>query len=209
MAAPLSQHRYTPEEYLAYERGVEERNEYIAGQIVAMSGAGHAHSLIKGNLLALLHYQLRDSPCEIYASMMRVKIPACAVYTYPDLTAVCDEPQLEDSYEDSLLNPTLIIEVLSPATELYDRKAKFGYYRQLPSLQEYLLVAQDQRRIEHFVRAEGGWLLTEPEDPAVLHLPSIGCTVPVAEVYRKVRLPLNPTPAEPPPDALGGPIPSG
>lgn len=189
MAAPLAQPRYTQEEYLAYERGVETRNEYIAGQIVAMSRSNHDHSLINGNLLALLHYQLRDRPCEVLGSRMRVKIPACDVYTYPDLLVVCAKPQLEDAYRDTLLNPTVLVEVLSPATEVYDRGVKFGYYRQLPSLQEYLLVAQDQILIEHFVRAEGGWLLTEPADPAVLHLPSIGCSVPLGEIYRKVAIP--------------------
>jgi len=203
------QHRYTPEEYLAYEQQAEYKSEYIAGQIIAMAGAGHKHNLITTNLLRVISNQLLDRPCEVYTSDMRVKVSAQGMYTYPDLTAICGDGQFEGAHEDTLLNPTLIIEVLSPSTELYDRKAKFGYYRQLPSLQEYLLVAQDQRLIEHFVRADGGWLLTEPADPAVLHLPSIACTVPVAEVYRKVRLPLNPTPAEPPPDALGGPIPSG
>ena len=208
MAAPLSQHRCTPEEYLAYERQAEYKSEYIAGQIIAMAGAGRKHNLITGNLFRMIGNQLLGRPCEVYMSEMRVKVSAQGMYTYPDLVAICGDGQFEGAQQDTLLNPTLIIEVLSPSTALYDRKAKFGYYRQLPSLQEYVLVAQDQQLVEHFVRAEGGWLLTEPAEPAVLHLPSIGCTVPMDEVYRKVSLPLNPTPAAPPPDALGDPAPS-
>ncbi len=191
MAAPLMQHRYTPEEYLAYEQQAEYKSEYIDGQIIAMAGAGRKHNLITGNLFRVMGNQLLGRPCEVYMSEMRVKVSAQGLYTYPDLVAVCGDGQFEGAHEDTLLNPTLIIEVLSPSTELYDRKAKFGYYRQLPSLQEYLLVAQDQQLVEHFVRADGGWLLIEPADPAVLHLPSIGCTIALSDVYPKVSLPSN------------------
>ncbi len=208
MAAPLMQHRYTPEEYLAYEQQAEYKSEYIDGQIIAMAGAGDEHNLIAGNLFASLHSQLRDRPCVVYMNEMRVKVTAQGLYTYPDLAVICGPRQFEGARRDTLLNPTLIIEVLSPSTALYDRTAKFGYYRQLPSLQEYLLVAQDQQLIEHFVRADGGWLLIEPADPAVLHLPSIGCTVPVTEVYRKVNLSPDSAAADPSPDERDGPAPS-
>jgi Uma2 family endonuclease len=193
MAAPLFQRHYTAAEYLAAERTAPYKSEYIAGQIVAMSGVSREHSLITGNLFRVLSTQLLDGPCEIHASDLRVKVSARGMYTYPDLVVVCGEAQFEDAQVDTLLNPTLIVEVLSPSTEAYNRGAKFGYYRQLPSLREYLLVAQDQVLLEHFVREEGGWLLTAATDPtSTLRLPAIGCEVPVAEVYRRVDLPPDP-----------------
>ncbi len=199
MAAPLFQRHDTPAEYLAAERQASVKSEYIAGQIVAMSGVSREHSLITGNLFWVLRTQLHDGPCEIHASNLRVKVSARGVYTYPDLV-VCGDAQFEDDQVDTLLNPTLIVEVLSPSTEAYDRGAKFGTYRQLPSLREYLLVAQDQVLLEHFVREAGGWLLTAATDPALtVLLPAIGCTVPVAEVYRRVVLPPAPPSITAPP----------
>jgi Uma2 family endonuclease len=195
--------RYTPEEYLAYERQAPNKHEYIAGKIIPMAdaddepnlarqivitrGAGRRHNLITGNLLWVLMSQLREQVGEVYTSLMMVKAGAGTVYTYPDIAVVCEPPQFEDEDMDTLLNPTLIIEVLSPSTEAYDRGAKFGYYRTLPSLQEYVLVAQDQPLVEQFVREGERWVLIATTDPAaVLQLSSIGCELPVAEVYRKV-----------------------
>ena len=188
MAAPLAQPRYSQEEYLAYERQAAYKSEYIDGQIIAMTRAGRKHNLITGNLFRVISNQLLDGLCEVYTGEMRVKITAQGLYTYPDIVAVCGDPQFEDKGVDTLLNPTVIIEVLSLSTALYDRAAKFAYYRRLPALQEYLRVAQDQRLIEHFVRTTGGWLLTEPVDPTLVQLPAIGCTVPLDEIYRKVVL---------------------
>ena len=193
MAAPLFQRHYTPAEYLAAERIAAYKSEYIAGQIVAMSSVSREHSLVTGNLFWVLRTQLRDGPCEIHASDLRVKVSARGMYTYPDLVVVYGEAEFEDAQVDTLLNPTLIVEVLSPSTEAYDRGAKFGYYRQLPSLREYLLVAQDQVLLEHFVREDGGWLLTAATDPtATLRVPASGCEVPVAKVYRTVVLTPDP-----------------
>ncbi len=190
MAAPHQQQRYSAAEYLTYERQVAYKNEYIAGQIVAMSGSSLAHNRISMNLAWLLISQLRGGSCETFGSDMRVKVTAQGIYTYPDISVVCGEPQFEDTQVDTLLNPTLIIEVLSPSTERYDRGAKFGYYRALPSLQAYLLVAQDRMLVEQFVRDGDGWRLTVVSDPAaVLPLPAIGCTLPLAEVYRRVSFP--------------------
>src|SRR4051812_42258251 len=184
MAAPKLQRRYTQEEYLAQERQAEYKSEYIDAQIVAMSGASRTHNLINLNIASLLKSQLRGRPCEVYASDMRVMVSAQGMYTYPDTVVVCGGPQVEDAHGDTLLNPTVIVEVLSPTTELYDRAANFGYYRELPSLREYLLVAQDKMLVEHYVRQEAGWLLTPTSDPAAaVVLPSIGCTLPLAEVY--------------------------
>ena len=202
MAAPIRPHPYTPEEYLAHERQAAYKSEYIAGQIVAMSGVSWEHSLINGNLLSLLNVQLRDRLCTAHASDLRVKVSAQGLYTYPDIVVVCGAPQFEDAHVDTLLNPTLVMEVLSPSTEAYDRGAKFGYYRALPSLQEYLLVAQDKLLVEHYVRAEASWVLTATIDAAgEVQLPSIGCTLPLAEVYRKVVFPADP----PDPHAAGAP----
>lgn len=125
MAAPVRQHYYTPEEYLAQERKAEFKSEYIAGQIVAMSGASREHNLMTANLARVLGSQLLDRPCEVYVSDMRVKVTARGMYTYPDTVVVCDDARFEDEQVDTLLNPTLIVEVLSPSTEAYDRGAKF------------------------------------------------------------------------------------
>jgi Uma2 family endonuclease len=203
MDAPRPGRCYTPEEYLAYERQSPYKHEYIAGKIIAMgdagdehnlarqivatAGAGRRHNLITGNLLWVRASQLREQASEVYASLMKVKGGAGTVYIYPDIAVVCEPPQFEDADTDTLLNPTLIIEVLSPSTEAYDRGAKFGYYRQLPSLQEYVLIAQDKMLVEHYVRADESWILTATTDlGAIVRLPAIGCDLPLAEVYRKV-----------------------
>jgi len=189
MAAPMLERHYTPEEYLARERRVASKSEYLDGIIRAMSGVSRAHSLINSNLAWLLGTQLRDRPCKMHVSDMRVKVRTSRMYTYPDMAVVCGEAQYEDAQGDTLLNPAVIIEILSPSTEAYDRGDKFGYYRQLPSLREYLLVAQDKVLVEHFVREDGGWLLTEAREPAAeVVLPAIACTLTLAEIYRKVDL---------------------
>ncbi|HMA33600.1 MAG TPA: Uma2 family endonuclease [Chloroflexia bacterium] len=200
MAAPRHQYFYTPEEYLALERQAAAKSEYLAGQIVAMSGASRVHNRISVNLVRVLSAQTLDGPCETYSSDLRVKVSGQGLYTYPDLTVVCGPQQFEDDQVDTLLNPTLIVEVLSPSTEAYDRGAKFGYYRALPSLQEYLLVAQDQALLEHYLRADDSWVFTATRDPgAVVRLPTIACDLPLAEVYRNVIFPPRPEGAGPAP----------
>jgi len=123
-----------PEEYLRLERQAEYKSEYLNGEIFAMSGASREHNLIAGNIVAELNQQLRAKPCEVYPSDMRLKVTATGLYTYPDVMVVCGEPKFEDKYVDTLLNPTLIVEVLSQSTERYDRIAKTSYYRTLDSL---------------------------------------------------------------------------
>ncbi|HEX8069721.1 MAG TPA: Uma2 family endonuclease [Pyrinomonadaceae bacterium] len=178
----------TPEEYLALERKVVYKSEYIDGVIVAMTGASRKHNLITFNITRELSQQLRGRPCEGYASDMRVRVPSPRVYTYPDVVVVCGEPQFEDEQVDTLLNPTLIVEVLSESTERYDRGKKFGFYRTIGSLAEYLLVAQDECRVEQYVKQpDGRWLLSDyytPED--VIKLNSIQCQLALKEVYDKV-----------------------
>ncbi len=179
--------RATPEEYLAAERAAETKSEYIDGEVYAMSGASRRHNLISFNVGGELRSQLKSKPCEAYSSDMRVRIGRRA-YLYPDVVVTCGEPRFADDQVDTLVNPTLIIEILSPSTEGFDKGAKFDMYRTLDSLQEYLLVAQDQCHVIHYVRqSDNTWLLSETRDlSARLDLPSIGCSLPVAEVYDKV-----------------------
>ncbi|MDQ3928343.1 MAG: Uma2 family endonuclease [Chloroflexota bacterium] len=183
--------RYTPEEYLALERRAEYKSEYINGRIYAMSGASREHNLIAGNIFAEIRTQLKGKPCEVYVSDMRVKVSATGMYTYPDVVAICGEPRFEDRQVDTLTNPTMIVEVLSPSTEGYDRGEKFAHYRRLLSLRDYVLVAQDKMRVEHFVRLDdtsGQWVLTEIGDPAgILHLSSIGCELSLRDIYDRVE----------------------
>jgi Uma2 family endonuclease len=180
----------TPGEYLAIERRAEFRSEYIEGEIVAMTGASRRHNLIVANLTGELRQQLKSRPCELYPSDMRIRIPSGKLYTYPDIVVVCGEPQFEDAYVDTLLNPTLIIEVLSESTESYDRGKKFGYYRTLESLREYGLLAQDEYRLEQYVKqADGRWLLSEFKGlEATVKLASIECNLQLTEVYDRVVL---------------------
>jgi Uma2 family endonuclease len=180
---------WTAERYLAFERASDERHEYLDGQLYAFAGASARHNLIAGNTYASLHAQLRKRPCVVYPSDMRLKVSRTGLYTYPDISVVCGTPQFEDGERDTLLNPTLIVEFLSPSTESYDRGKKFQHCRTVESLQEYVLIAQDSRRIEHYVRqADGQWLFADTDQSdASLDLPSIGCTLLIADVYEKVE----------------------
>jgi Uma2 family endonuclease len=183
-------HPLSAEDYLIMERTADTRHELVDGEIFAMTGASRAHNLINGNVFAALHSQLKDRPCEIYNNDMRVKISPAGDYVYPDIVVVCDPPRFEDEHVDTLLNPTLIIEVLSDSTEAYDRGGKFTAYRTLDSLSEYLLITQHEARIEHYTRqTPAGWLLTEVTGlPNSLELPSINCRLMLNEVYAKVDL---------------------
>ena len=180
----------TPEQYLAMERQAEFKSEYFAGEIYAMAGGSKEHNRISGDVFGLLWTQLRDRPCAVYNSDMKIRV-AGDHYAYPDVVVVCGEEEYEDEETDVLLNPTLIVEVLSPTTEAWDRGGKSEQYRQRESLREYVLVAQDRPHVERFARqVSGQWLLTEGNGlEAVLSLPSIGCGLALAEVYRKVTFP--------------------
>ena len=177
-------------DYLAAERAGKTKHEYYAGQVYAMAGASERHNLVAGNVFASLHSQLRRRSCNVYPSDMRVKVRSMVLYTYPDISAVCGVPQFEDERRDTLLNPTLIVAVLSPSTENYDRGRKFQHYRTLPALEEYLLVAQDALHVEHYARqSDGRWVLTEADGmDGVIHLAAIGCDLLLADVYEKVAI---------------------
>lgn len=186
----LAQPVATPAEYLALERGSPEKSEYVNGRIYAMAGTSRVHSLIVTNLIRVLGTQLLGRPCEVHGSDLRVKVQQTGMYTYPDVVALCGEPRLEDAELDTLLNPSVIVEVLSPSTESYDRGEKFAHYRRLDSLQEYVLVAQVRRRIEHFRREGDHWVLTEiSEADGELILSSLGCTLRLADIYDRVEFP--------------------
>ena len=190
MPPTLAQPLVTPAEYLALERKSREKSEYVNGRVYAMSGASRLHNLIAGNVFGELRAKLRGRPCEAYVNDMRVKVQRTGMYTYPDVVALCEEPRLEDAELDTLLNPSVIVEVLSPSTESYDRGEKFAHYRRLDSLQEYVLVAQVTRRIEHFRREGDHWVLTEISDPGgELTLSSLGCALSLADIYDRVEFP--------------------
>ncbi len=190
MSSAAEKTRYTPEQYLALERKSPIKHEYYDGEMFAMAGASREHNLIAGNLYREISLQLRDRPCEAYISDLRVLVRPTGLYAYPDVVAVCGEPQFQDREVDTLLNPTLIIEVLSPSTEAYDRGSKFAQYRRLESLREYVLVAQDRVCVERYTRQGQEWVLTELnrlEDSLVLA--SIDCQVALSEIYAKVQFP--------------------
>lgn len=182
---------FTPEEYLALERQAEYKNEYFDGEIFAMVGASRKHNLISVNIAAALHSQLKDRPCEVYASDMRIRIPRANIYTYADVTVACGEPKFEDAELDTLLNPDLIVEVLSKSTASYDRRQKFAFYRTIESLTGYILVSQETWHVEQYAKqADGRWLLSDFRAPdEVVSLDSIGCALPLREIYDKVSLP--------------------
>ena len=164
-----------------------------------MSGASRAHNLITGNIFGELRTLLRGSRCETYANEMRVSTPTTTSYFYPDVVVVCEEPRFEDDVFDTLLNPILLVEVLSPSTEVYDRREKFAHYRQLPSLQEYVLVTQNKVLVEHYRRQEKqeaasvtgkDWIFTGFQElEEILPLTSIQCELPLQEIYERVTFP--------------------
>ncbi len=195
----LPKQKWSEAEYLAFERESETRHEFWQGEVYAMAGASPNHVRVTGNTFASLHAQLRQRPCEAFGSDLRIHIPVLGYFTHPDITVVCGIPRFTEHNPPSLLNPTLIVEVLSPSTENDDRGRKFQHYRALESLQEYLLVEQDAPRIERFQRQpDGAWLLTDAVGlDAVLHLASVPCTLGLADVYAKVTF----EPPEPPQDA--------
>ena len=181
---------YTPDEYLALERKAEYKSEYFGGEIFAMTGASRKHNLVAGNIFAALHLQLKKRPCEIYPSDMRVKVSPTGLYTYPDVAVVCGEPMFDDEQRDTLLNPTVLVEVLSKSTASYDRGEKFEHYRKIKSLAEYLVVAQDKYHVEHYTRqSDDQWLLSETDDPQkTIRVSSIECDLALADIYDKVGI---------------------
>jgi Uma2 family endonuclease len=182
--------RFTPEQYLALERKAEFKSEFDNGLIEAMSGASRQHNLIAGNLYRKIGNLLENRPCEVYTADMRVWIGPKRQYTYPDVTAVCGPPEFQDGEFDTLLNPALIVEVLSPSTESKDRSHKFAAYRRLKSLREYVLISQSEVLVEKYARDGENWIYTVLDNlEDTLRLVSIGCDIPLKEIYAKVQFP--------------------
>jgi Uma2 family endonuclease len=179
----------TDEEYLAIERKASFRSEFYRGEMFAMAGASREHNLIAGNVFWRLRGQLDSRPCEVYSSDMKVRIKPTGLFAYPDVVVVCGGPQFADNERDVLVNPGLLVEVLSPSTAVYDRGDKALHYRQLPSLRELLLIEQEHLALEHYIRQDGGdWLIKRVEGmDAALELPSLNCRLTLAEIYARIE----------------------
>jgi Uma2 family endonuclease len=188
MGLPQRARRLTPAEYLDIERAATCRSEYFDGEMFAMAGGSPRHSLIKVNICSEIRARLKRSSCTAYDSDLRILVSATGLYTYPDASVICGPLEFEDQRHDTVLNPTLIVEVLSDSTEAYDRGKKFSHYRQIASLREYLLVSQEEAKIERFLRNDNGtWTLTEAAGlEATLPLPSLGIEICLGEVFDKV-----------------------
>lgn len=188
MATATADSLLSPEEYLVMERKAEYKSEYRNGQIVAMPGASRQHNIITVSISGELYVQLLNRECEAYTNDMRVKVKNTGLYTYPDVVVVCEEPLFEDNYFDTLLNPTVIVEVLSPSTESYDRQEKFLAYKTLESLQEYILVSQNEVHIEQYIRQQEQWTLNKFNSlDDVFVLASIECKLALRAIYAKVK----------------------
>ena len=194
MVAARQTSHLTRQEYLQWERRQENRHEYHNGVIIAMAGATWQHNLISSNVARQLGNQLEEEPCTVVTRDMRALVPDCDKYYYPDVVVVCGEPQFEGENFDTLLNPTLIVEVLSTSTERIDRREKKDCYHTLPSLLAYVLIAQDQPRVEVMMpRENGDWRVEEANTlDATVELPSIGCRLRLADVYARVTFPMLP-----------------
>jgi len=191
MSLPGTSPRLTEAEYLEIERAAEFKNEFFEGEMLAMGGGTPQHSLIATNLAREFGNRLNSGRCVPYNTDLRIKVEATGLCTYPDLSVICGPLQFAAGTNDTVVNPTLLVEVLSDSTEAYDRGKKFEHYRQLPSLRQYLLVSQNEPRIEQFVQQpDRRWMLQEIAGrEASLELPSLRITISLAEVFAKVEFP--------------------
>jgi Uma2 family endonuclease len=183
-----AQPRLTPEQYLEIERAAEFKSDYYDGHMYAMSGGSLRHAIAIAGLARALGNALSKRPCTVTTSDLRLRVGSGKLYTYPDVIVFCGEAKLADQHNDTLLNPTVIAEVLSPSTEAYDRGLKTAHYRTIESLQEYALAWQTEPRIEVYQRQSGGrWLLTEFMGlDAVCKFESLDCNVALADIYHNV-----------------------
>ncbi|MFO7885950.1 MAG: Uma2 family endonuclease [Desulfobacteraceae bacterium] len=191
-AQPQEKKKITPEEYLEFEKTADIKHEYFNGEIFAMTGATPKHNLINANIISELrnHFVADNSGCRVYPGDQRVKIEAIDKFTYPDISIACEDIRFTDDSIPSLLNPLVIIEVLSDSTEAYDRGIKFRHYRLIPSLQEYILVSQHSCLVEKFFRSEEGkWLYSAHEDiEQTITIQSANCEIALSEMYRWIEL---------------------
>ena len=189
MGLPQRVARLTPTEYLKIERASEFRHEFVNGEMFAMAGGSPQHSAIKVNLSREVSTRLKGRPCTAFDSDLRIQVSPTGLYTYPDLSVVCGELECDDDQQDTVLNPTLLVEVLSGSTEAYDRGEKFAHYRQIASLREYVLISQKSPLVERYLRnPDDTWTLTAVIGlEASIHLLTIDLTLPLAEVYDRVK----------------------
>jgi Uma2 family endonuclease len=186
-AMPVVKKSWTPEEYLAWERMQLDKHEFHDGEVFAMAGATFEHNQIVANALAELRAALREKPCRVCASDLRVSVPATGLYTYPDASVVCGRPEFVDGKLDTLLNPLILVEVLSDSTADYDRGTKFANYRTIASFRDYVLISTDRVLVEYYTRQDdGSWVLREFRAGERFRLESVGCDLAVDELYLKV-----------------------
>lgn len=184
MVAPIRLHRYTYSEYLSLEDGANVRHEFLDGEIYAMAGGTPEHAAICANVTVALGQQLRGKGCRIHSSDLRIRVLETGLATYPDVTVVCTKAEIDPENRLTVINPKVLVEVLSPSTAAYDRGEKLSHYQRIPSLHEVVLVAHDERLIEVWRRGEtGAWTRSEARSGSIA-LDSIACTLDVADVYR-------------------------
>jgi Uma2 family endonuclease len=184
MSAPVHPVHYTWDEYLALERASNVKHEYLDGQIYAMAGGTPAHAALQAAVPSLLFPQIRAGRCRAHGSDLRIRVKATGLATYPDVTVVCGPREVDPDDENSVINPTLLVEVLSPSTEAYDRGEKFAHYKRIPSLRQYVLVSTDARRVEVWTRGDGDtWKVQVATDGESAELGSIGARLDVTELY--------------------------
>ena len=190
-ALELQERYYTPEEYLALERDAEFKSEYFEGGIFVMQGASDPHTIININVGGEFYLQLKGSSCVARSSDMKVRSEDEGLFCYPDLTVVCGQARFHDGTKDVLINPTLLVEILSPSSEAFDRGKKFAKYKQLESFTDYLLIAQDEPQIDHFIKqANGDWLQKSFSGlNAAVSIASVNCLLRLADVYGNVTFP--------------------
>jgi Uma2 family endonuclease len=206
MVLPKEKFLYTVEQYLEMERSSEERHEYVDGYVYTMAGESPDHSRINVNLLTILNLQLRGKPCEAFSPNMKIRSGPFfkeqktkkGMFSYADVSIVCGEPQFHDTFRDVLINPTVIIEILSESTGGFDRDEKFRRYRtHIPILQDYLLVSQTLPLIQVYSRQPDGWLMTEALGlESSIRVPSIDCRLVLSDVYDRVVFPIPEEPVE-------------
>lgn len=189
-AIPVSKQKYTLEEYMELDKNSEEKYEFFDGEVFAMAGGSSSHSRLSMDIGSLFNQKLKSRNCEAFSSDMRVKVPDALPYRYPDISVVCGEPVFEElNGQEMLVNPVLIVEVLSPSTAAYDLKDKFSAYQSIDSFREYLVVSQDRPQvIQHIRQSKGRWLRIEVEglDKDVM-LESVNLTLPLSEIYERVK----------------------
>ena len=188
---------FTAQEYLDMERLAPTKSEYYAGEIFAMAGASSRHTVIVANVVYLLVGQLKGRKCSAHANDLRVHVKQAGLYNYPDVLVVCGQPLFADNQKDTLLNPNVIVEVLSDSIEKWDRGRKFAMYRTIESLTDYLLITQNSALVEHYVRQPTGqWILSDHRGlEAAVVIASIDCTLPLADIYGKVEFDADPVPS--------------